>query len=289
MRRGLSDSRAHRCTASRSSISTTPHEQKPQAVLDAMDDYYRHANANIHRGVAPAERTGDRRSTRARARRRRRSSTRRIREDRSSRRTRPTASTSWRSVRPVACCGRATRCSSPAMEHHSNIVPWQLVCEADRRAAARRADRRRAASSMLDEFERAAVAADADRGHGAHVECARDDQSGRARSSRMAHAHGAVRCWSTASRRRTTCPSTCRRSTATSTSHRPQDVRPDRHRRALRKASLLEAMPPFQGGGDMIASVTFEKTTLQRRALQVRGGHAEYRRGDRASAPRSTT
>jgi cysteine desulfurase/selenocysteine lyase len=27
------------------------------------------------------------------------------------------------------------------------------------------------------------------------------------------------------------------------------------------KAALLERMPPFQGGGDMIASVTFEKTT----------------------------
>jgi cysteine desulfurase/selenocysteine lyase len=25
--------------------------QKPQAVLDAMDDYYRHANANIHRAT----------------------------------------------------------------------------------------------------------------------------------------------------------------------------------------------------------------------------------------------
>ena len=26
------------------------------------------------------------------------------------------------------------------------------------------------------------------------------------------------------------------------------------------KSELLEAMPPFQGGGDMISSVTFEKT-----------------------------
>src|SRR5205807_6132228 len=27
------------------------------------------------------------------------------------------------------------------------------------------------------------------------------------------------------------------------------------------KANLLESMPPYQGGGDMISSVTFEKTT----------------------------
>jgi cysteine desulfurase/selenocysteine lyase len=30
------------------------------------------------------------------------------------------------------------------------------------------------------------------------------------------------------------------------------------------KMALLEAMPPYQGGGDMISSVTFEKTTYNR-------------------------
>jgi cysteine desulfurase/selenocysteine lyase len=30
------------------------------------------------------------------------------------------------------------------------------------------------------------------------------------------------------------------------------------------KAELLEAMPPYQGGGDMISSVTFEKTTYNK-------------------------
>jgi cysteine desulfurase / selenocysteine lyase len=30
------------------------------------------------------------------------------------------------------------------------------------------------------------------------------------------------------------------------------------------KAALLEAMPPYQGGGDMISSVTFEKTTYNK-------------------------
>jgi cysteine desulfurase/selenocysteine lyase len=30
------------------------------------------------------------------------------------------------------------------------------------------------------------------------------------------------------------------------------------------KAALLEAMPPYQGGGDMIASVTFEKTVYNK-------------------------
>ncbi len=30
------------------------------------------------------------------------------------------------------------------------------------------------------------------------------------------------------------------------------------------KAALLDAMPPYQGGGDMISSVTFEKTTYNK-------------------------
>ena len=55
------------------------------------------------------------------------------------------------------------------------------------------------------------------------------------------------------------------------------------------RSSLLEAMPPYQGGGDMIASVTFEKTLLQRRPVQVRSGHAEYCAGWRVLAPRLTT
>ena len=33
-------------------------------------------------------------------------------------------------------------------------------------------------------------------------------------------------------------------------------------------------MPPYMGGGDMISSVTFERTHLERVAVQVRGGHA---------------
>jgi len=39
---------------------------------------------------------------------------------------------------------------------------------------------------------------------------------------------------------------------------------------------LLEAMPPYQGGGDMIESVTFEKTTYNEVPHQVRGRHAQH-------------
>ena len=68
----------------------------------------------------------------------------------------------------------------------------------------------------------------------------------------------------------------------------PQDVRADRHRRALRtQRALLEAMPPYQGGGDMIASVTFEKTLYNQVPYKFEAGTPNIagvvglRRGDR--------
>jgi cysteine desulfurase / selenocysteine lyase len=38
------------------------------------------------------------------------------------------------------------------------------------------------------------------------------------------------------------------------------------------KAALLETMPPFQGGGDMISSVTFEKTTYNKIPYKFEAG-----------------
>ena len=111
---------------------------------------------------------------------------------------------------------RATRCSSPAMEHHSNIVPWQMLCEErgarlrvvpiDDRGEliarrARGAARRRARGSW--------------RSRTCRTRSARSIRSSDDRARWRTRA--ASRCWSTARRRRTTCRSTCRRSTATST------------------------------------------------------------------------
>ena len=39
------------------------------------------------------------------------------------------------------------------------------------------------------------------------------------------------------------------------------------------KAELLNKMPPYQGGGDMIRSVTFAKTTYNELTLQIRSRH----------------
>ena len=47
------------------------------------------------------------------------------------------------------------------------------------------------------------------------------------------------------------------------------------------KAELLEAMPPFLGGGDMIASVSYRQVQLGQAAGTVRGRHAGDHRDHR--------
>ena len=54
------------------------------------------------------------------------------------------------------------------------------------------------------------------------------------------------------------------------------------------RKTLLEAMPPYQGGGDMIASVTFEKTIYNQIPYKFEAG-TPTSPASSGSAPRSTT
>ena len=63
---------------------------------------------------------------------------------------------------------------------------------------------------------------------------------------------------------RRTCPSTCRPSTATSYVFSGHKIfAPTGIGAVFGKTELLETMPPWQGGGNMIEDVTFEKTLYQ--------------------------
>ncbi len=174
------------------------------------------------------------------------------------------------------------------LEHHANIVPWQTALRADRRAP-EVAPITRSGEVDFDAFAALLVAAHPAGGAGARLERARHRRPGRA-LHRRPPARAASRSCSTARRPCRTCGSTCRRSTATSTASPAT-------RCAARPASACSTaarrccatMPPWQGGGDMILAVSFEKTDLQRPAVQVRGRHAAHRRARSASAPRSTT
>ena len=164
-----------------------------------------------------------------------------------------------------------------AMEHHSNIVPWQMLCE--EKGARLRVipiDRRGRAAAR-----RVRDAADRPRRGSSRSRMSRTRSAPSIRSRRiveLAHERGIPVLVDGAQ----------------AVAHMPVDVQalgcdfyafsghkvfgPTGIGVLYGKAPLLEAMPPYQGGGDMIRSVTFERTTVQRPAVQVRGGHAEHRR-----------
>ncbi len=101
--------------------------QKPQAVLDTLDHYYRHDNANVHRGVhALAERaTSDFEAARE--------SVRRFINARSMREIVFVRGTTEAINLVASSFGQGLREGDEviltAMEHHANIVPWQLLRE----------------------------------------------------------------------------------------------------------------------------------------------------------------
>jgi cysteine desulfurase / selenocysteine lyase len=102
--------------------------QKPRLVLDAMDRYYTHQNANIHRGVHHLSQVATREYEGAR-----RNVASHIGASDPSEVvfTRGTTESinlvAWSFLRPQLKAG--DRVVISWLEHHSNIVPWQMVCD----------------------------------------------------------------------------------------------------------------------------------------------------------------
>ena len=150
----------------------------------------------------------------------------------------------------------ATASCCRALEHHSNIVPWQLagyevdVCP----LTARRPDRPRRRRGDADRAAR-------DRRLRPCLERARLDPRRHARRRPRARGRretAARRLPGRAAPRRSMSPRSTAISTsspATSSTARPGSAR------LWARAELLDAMPPWQGGGAMIDRVTFAKTT----------------------------
>jgi cysteine desulfurase/selenocysteine lyase len=144
------------------------------------------------------------------------------------------------------------------MEHHSNIVPWQMLCEEKGANAEGRADRRSRANSTSTSFEKLLHRAHEDRvAH--HVSNALGTST---RSPN--HRQGA--------RRRCRCSSTARRPCRTCRRRagarlrllrvlRSQDLRPDGHRRAVRQARAARGDAALQGRRRHDPLGDFEKTT----------------------------
>ena len=231
--------------------------QKPTVVIERLVEYYTHENANIHRGVhALSERAtsafeGARDTVRGFLNA---ASPHEIIFTRGA----------TESINLVASSlGRKLlrprdEVLITAMEHHSNIVPWQLICEATG-AHLRVAPINDQGEVIWERFEE--MLGPATRIVSVvHVSNSLGTVNPVRRMVQAGHSAGAVVLVDGAQ----------------AVSHMPVDVRdlgcdfyvfsghkvfgPTGIGVLYGKEALLDAMPPYQGGGDMIRSVTFEKT-----------------------------
>jgi len=231
--------------------------QKPQAVLDALQRFYTTECANVHRGVhLLSERaTHDYEEARAKVQRfLNAAETREIVFVRGATEGINLVASSYGRQH----VGPGDEVLITAMEHHSNIVPWQILCQ-ERGARLRVAPINDRGELVLEEFESLL--------------------GPKTRLVAVAHVSNAL---GTINPVRQIIDSAHRRGVpvlvdgAQAVAHLPVDVReldcdfyvfsghkvfgPTGIGVLYGKAQLLEDMPPYQGGGDMIRSVTFEKT-----------------------------
>jgi cysteine desulfurase/selenocysteine lyase len=231
--------------------------QKPQTVIDAESAFYARDNANVHRGVhALSQRATD--AYEAARRKVQRFLNAAVPEEivfvRGTTEAINLVAQSY--ARPRLEPGDEIVIS--AMEHHSNIVPWQIVC-AQTGAQLKVVPMNDAGELELEAYERL-VGARTRLVAMTHVSNALGSVLPIARIVEVAHARDVPVLLDGAQ----------------AVSHLPLDVRavdcdfyafsghkifgPTGIGALYGKAALLEAMPPYQGGGDMIRSVTFEKT-----------------------------
>jgi cysteine desulfurase/selenocysteine lyase len=231
--------------------------QKPQAVIDAVADYYARINANVHRGVHVLSVEATQAYEGARGKVQRFLGAERPEEIVFVRGTTEAINLVAQSAaRPRL--GPGDEVLLTEMEHHSNIVPWQIVCE-QTGATLRVAPIDDDGALIVDEYEkllspRTKIVAVA------HVSNALGTINPVRELIRMAHEHGAVVVVDGAQ----------------AAPHMPIDVRaigadfyavsghkmfgPTGIGALYGRHDLLDAMPPYQGGGEMILSVSFEET-----------------------------
>jgi len=243
--------------------------QKPLAVIEAISDYYRHDNSNIHRGVH----TLSERATEAYEK---------VRE--TVRKFLNAASTkeiifvrgTTEAINLVAQTygrknvGSGDEVLITALEHHSNIVPWQLLCD-EKGARLRVAPINDSGELLLDEFEKLLSPKTKIVAIG-HLSNALGTINPVREIVRMAHARNIpvlVDGAQAAPRMQVDVQELDCDFYALS-GHKLYG--PTGIGILYGKMELLEAMPPYQGGGDMIASVTFEKTVYNRLPYKFEAG-----------------
>ena len=243
--------------------------QKPQVVIDAMNQFYAADNSNIHRGVHELSER----------------STKHYEEARVKAQAFLNAA-DWREivfVRGVTeginlvayTFGRrhlnaGDEIVISAMEHHSNIVPWQILCE-EKQAVLKIAPINERGELLLDEYEKL-LGPRTKLVSMVHVSNALGTVNPVAEITRIAHKHGVPVFIDGAQ----------------AVAHMKVDVQaidcdfyslsghkmfgPTGIGVLYGKTELLNKMPPYQGGGDMIRNVTFAKTTYNELPYKFEAG-----------------
>ncbi|HEX6427337.1 MAG TPA: cysteine desulfurase [Niastella sp.] len=231
--------------------------QKPQVVIDALVDYYTNFNANVHRGIhtLAEEATAAFEASRDAARQFINASSREeIIFTRGTTEGINLVAYTW--GRKNIQAGDEIIISE--MEHHSNIVPWQILCE--EKGAVLKAIPQKNGELLLDEYKKL-LSSKTKLVSVVHVSNALGTVNPVEQIIQLAHQVGAV----------------VMIDGAQSTVHLDIDVQamdcdffafsshkvygPTGIGVLYGKKHLLEAMPVFQGGGEMIKEVTLEKTT----------------------------
>jgi len=237
--------------------------QKPRQVLEALDAYYRHDNANVHRGLHALSMRATDAYEKARARVARFINAADPAEIVFTRGT-------TESINLVAQTWAAANLAPgdeillTEMEHHSNLVPWQLV-----------AARARAVVRYLP-------VAGADAEHGLDLD--RLDEFLTPKIKLFAFTHisntlGTVNPVAELCRRARAVGAITVIDAAQSAGHEPLDVQaigcdflafsghkmcgPTGIGALYGRKALLDAMPPYQGGGGMIENVEFSGSTFK--------------------------
>lgn len=232
--------------------------QKPQSVIDAVSHYYESGNANVHRGVYALSEsaTAAYEGTRAKVAR-----FLNAREDREIIYVRGTTE----AINLVASSFGRLKVKAgdeilvSAMEHHSNIVPWQILAE-QAGATLKVIPMNERGELKLDEYQKL-LTSKARIVAVAHISNSLGTINPIKEMVKLAHAKGVPVLVDGAQ----------------GAPHVVVDVQdldcdfytvsghkmfgPTGVGVLYGKAVHLEAMPPYQGGGDMIRSVTFAKTT----------------------------
>jgi cysteine desulfurase / selenocysteine lyase len=243
--------------------------QRPASVIAAVDDYEKHHHANVHRGVHLLSQEATAAFEQARER---------VRAFVNAKSTREVIFTrgTTESINLVAQSYGRSRLKAgdeillTALEHHANIVPWQIVAgqtgavikvaSMDRRGVVSAAD----VAAKLSERTRIVAIA--------HVSNALGSVLPVQEIVRLAHARGAVVLVDGAQ----------------AVPHQRVDFQalgcdfyafsahkmygPTGIGALIGRESVLEAMPPWQGGGDMILTVSFEKTTYNELPFKFEAG-----------------